>query len=110
MMRRVLGNLVKNAVEAQQEQSSVARVHVKGQLHNKAIVISIDDDGPGIDDTVLARLFEPYVTTKRGGTGLGLAIVKKIVLQHGARIEASRSQELTGARFQITIPRSHNKV
>jgi nitrogen fixation/metabolism regulation signal transduction histidine kinase len=53
----------------------------------KAVRLSITDSGTGFPAKILARAFEPYVTTKTKGTGLGLAVVKKIVDDHGAKIE-----------------------
>ncbi|MFH7191445.1 ATP-binding protein, partial [Klebsiella pneumoniae] len=52
----------------------------------RAVRLVVADNGPGFAEGVLARAFEPYVTTKSKGTGLGLAVVKKIADEHGARI------------------------
>jgi nitrogen fixation/metabolism regulation signal transduction histidine kinase len=51
--------------------------------------LSLLDNGPGFNEAVLKRAFEPYVTTKSKGTGLGLAVVKKIADEHGARLRVS---------------------
>ena len=104
MMRRVLVNLVSNAVEAQAGASETPRVRVTGIRRDAARVIAVEDDGPGVDPDVRARLFEPYVTTKEHGTGLGLAIVKKIVLQHGGSISAGAAISLGGARLEVRLP------
>jgi nitrogen fixation/metabolism regulation signal transduction histidine kinase len=66
--------------------------------------LTVSDNGPGFAPQVIARVFEPYVTTKTGGTGLGLAIVKKIVEEHGGRIDVSNRRE-GGARISILLTR-----
>ena len=102
LMRRVLVNLVDNAVEAS---DGTARIRIQASVHPSTghSEIRVEDDGPGIPPEVRTRIFEPYFTTKNTGTGLGLAIVKKIVLQHGGRIEAERST-WGGAAVVIRLP------
>lgn len=110
MLHRVLVNIVQNAAQALRD--------AKGKNHNGALgridvtlrsdatthIIDIDDDGPGIAETVRDQIFDPYVTTKHDGTGLGLTIVKKIIVDHGGTIDALVSP-LGGARFEIRLPR-----
>ena len=105
MLRRVIANLVLNAVEAQSGRDGPARVRIAAHLAGAGCELLVDDAGPGIEPAVAPRLFEPYMTTKKHGTGLGLAIVKKIVLQHGGTIAAGRSPELGGARIEIHLDR-----
>jgi len=62
-----------------------------------------EDDGPGLDPTVLPRIFDPFFTTRERGTGLGLAVVQTVVLEHGGTLNACCS-ELGGACFQIRLP------
>jgi nitrogen fixation/metabolism regulation signal transduction histidine kinase len=70
----------------------------------KAVRFSITDSGTGFPAKILARAFEPYVTTKSKGTGLGLAVVKKIVDDHGAKIEIqNRMQENAVVGAQVSI-------
>jgi len=78
---------------------------VRGELAAAGLRIVVDDSGPGIDPSVLRKVFDPYVTTRSGGTGLGLAIVKKIVMEHQGRIEATRGP-LGGARLCIELPQT----
>ncbi len=68
------------------------------------VSISIEDNGPGIDEEVMPRIFEPFFTTKpKGeGTGLGLGIVKQIVEKHGGRIDVSSKPGRT--RFTVRLP------
>jgi nitrogen fixation/metabolism regulation signal transduction histidine kinase len=70
----------------------------------KAVRFSITDSGAGFPAKILARAFEPYVTTKTKGTGLGLAVVKKIVDDHGAKIEIRNRMQgdvVVGAQVSI---------
>jgi signal transduction histidine kinase len=65
--------------------------------------LKVRDDGIGISDADLERIFEPYFSTKEAGVGLGLAITQRIVQEHGGRIEVvSRVGE--GTEFQIVLP------
>jgi C4-dicarboxylate-specific signal transduction histidine kinase len=65
--------------------------------------IVVRDNGPGVPEEFLPRLFEPYATTKEKGTGLGLAIVQRIVFEHGGEI-AYRKAQRGGAVFEILLP------
>jgi len=67
------------------------------------LVIAIKDTGEGIDPTVRATLFSPFVTTKARGSGLGLAIAHRLVSQHGGRITADDAVG-GGAVFQVWLP------
>ncbi len=112
MLRRVLINLVRNAVEAIRDARAgrggagevLGHVSVSARREGDGAAILVDDDGPGIPVDGRARIFDPYFTTKKEGTGLGLAIVKKIVVEHGGRIEVERSETLGGARFVMHLP------
>jgi len=83
-MRRVLINLIENALQA----SSTAKITVRTfqESPENLIAIVVEDNGPGIPPENLARIFEPYFSTKKSGMGLGLAIVKRIVEEHGGMI------------------------
>ncbi|MBS7405241.1 MAG: hypothetical protein KIG22_04850, partial [Oxalobacter sp.] len=59
------------------------------------------DNGPGFAQKILARIFEPYITTKERGTGLGMAVVKKIVEEHGGRIDVQNRTDTNGAKVSI---------
>ena len=98
-LRQVFYNVVLNALQA---------MRYKGQLTvqtwndgSGTFCALIRDTGPGIPPEVLARLFEPFVTSKKEGTGLGLAIVKKILAQHQGSIEATNDG---GAVFVVRLP------
>ena len=73
------------------------------QRSGYAIVLSVQDTGPGIDPKNLESIFDAFVTTKSGGMGLGLAISRMIVEQHGGQLTAS-SDGKNGALFQLVLP------
>jgi nitrogen fixation/metabolism regulation signal transduction histidine kinase len=101
LMRRVLANLCQNAVEA--ARPGRARIHLGVARTRDSAVLTVADEGPGIDRDVRARIFDPYFTTKDTGTGLGLAIVKKIVLQHGGDVQVG-DRPGGGASFSLVLP------
>jgi two-component system nitrogen regulation sensor histidine kinase NtrY len=107
-MRRIINNLVDNAIAATAEKPGdkggghiVIRTHYDNVL--KIARIEIEDDGPGIPANLRERIFEPYVTTKQQGTGLGLAIVKRMVEDHHGFIRAFSDGE-SYTRFVIELP------
>jgi len=102
-MRQVLLNLVRNAQEAHPDHRPELRVVLAPEERDAraGVRFQISDDGPGFDEAVLERIFEPYVTTKPRGTGLGLAIVRRIVEEHGGQIEVAN---VDGARVTIWLP------
>jgi two-component system, NtrC family, nitrogen regulation sensor histidine kinase NtrY len=110
MLRRVLVNLVRNAVEAirgarpDDPGAGQGQVVVSARCDQDSAAILVEDDGPGVDDTARERIFDPYFTSKGQGTGLGLAIVKKIVVEHDGSITAQRSARLGGAEFAVVLP------
>ncbi len=101
LMRRVLANLCANAVEA--ARPARARIHLGIARARARAVLTVADEGPGIDRDLRDRIFNPYFTTKGTGTGLGLAIVKKLVLQHGGDIQAGERPG-GGASFTVALP------
>jgi signal transduction histidine kinase len=70
---------------------------------SKAVLIEIEDSGPGIDPGRLDSIFDAFVTTKPHGMGLGLAICRTIIERHGGKISAV-SDGRSGALFQISLP------
>jgi nitrogen fixation/metabolism regulation signal transduction histidine kinase len=102
-LRQVVLNLVRNAQEAHPDHRPELRVVLAPDSRDgrPGVRFEISDDGPGIDDAVLDRIFEPYVTSKPRGTGLGLAIVRRIVEEHGGQIEVANAD---GARVTIWLP------
>ncbi len=103
--QQILNNLVRNAREAHPRASPLITIRsgVEQKTTGPRIVITVDDDGPGFDSTILERAFEPYATTKPRGTGLGLAIVRRSINQMGGEIEARNIDE-GGARLKMELP------
>jgi signal transduction histidine kinase len=102
-LRRALRNIVDNALAY----GGTARVAV--ERANDAVVIVVDDDGPGIPDSDQARVFEPFVRLEEsrnretGGIGLGMAIARTILRAHGGDVELENRQE-GGLRVRLTLP------
>lgn len=102
LLRQVLHNLMQNAIDALTGLPS-PKVTIVTRRASGGIVLSVADNGTGIADGMLTRIFEPYVTTKPKGTGLGLAIVKKIIEEHHGRV-AIENLRPQGACVSITLP------
>ena len=113
---RVFVNLITNAIQAveiqQKEAVENGKEPIKGRilvcLRNSTIDgnydVVFDDNGPGVPDENLSRLFSPNFTTKSGGTGLGLAICRNIIEKCEGEIRYQRSFALGGASFIVTLP------
>ncbi|CAG7604795.1 Adaptive-response sensory-kinase SasA [Paenibacillus solanacearum] len=99
-MLQLLLNLVKNAFEAMPEEG---RVHIRLYTLEKQAVIEITDNGKGIPESDLEKVFIPFYTTKDSGTGLGLSICHKIVQDHEGTIEVE-SFVNKGTKFTIMLP------
>ncbi len=103
-LRRVVVNLVENAVQAMVDAGSAKReLEVATRQAGQEIEIVVADSGPGIPPSILPKIFEPLFSTKSFGTGLGLPTVKQIVEQHGGRIEVA-STVGSGTRVVVRLP------
>jgi signal transduction histidine kinase len=115
-MVQVFVNLVRNSVDAirslraRGDGTGQGRVEIAAESAEREghdwVTITVSDNGPGIHPDVLARLFEPFVSTRLDahGTGLGLAVAEGIVREHGGLLLARNNESGTGARFEIMIP------
>jgi two-component system, NtrC family, nitrogen regulation sensor histidine kinase NtrY len=101
-IRRVMINLVDNAVEVMERRGCIV-VETQRDAANNVIRIVVADNGPGIPPAEREKLFLPYYSTKGRGSGLGLAIVRRIIAEHGGSIEVSDNQP-SGTRFTIELP------
>ncbi|MCF0174607.1 MAG: hypothetical protein HUJ95_04620, partial [Bacteroidales bacterium] len=109
---RVCINLLNNAVQAVEEDQAAkgtasGKVYVslrKSATMDNAVDIVFDDNGSGVSEENVGRLFTPNFTTKSSGTGLGLAICHSIITTCGGTIAYSRSSLLSGACFMVTLP------
>ena len=96
-----LSNLVCNAIQASGEAPEI-QISVSA-IDARRIQIRVRDQGPGIDETHLPHIFDPFYTTRAAGTGLGLAVVAMTVNQHGGDISA-RNHPAGGAEFFMSLP------
>ena len=104
-LMEILGNLLDNAGKWAAQAVSL---EVQGLEHDQAggpLLLTVDDDGPGIEDADLGRIFErgERLDERRPGAGLGLDIVRDLVQTYGGSIAASRSP-LGGLRMQLRLP------
>jgi signal transduction histidine kinase len=83
LLRQVFQNLLLNAAQAVDGRGTV---RVRAERGNGSALVSVRDDGPGIPETLRARVFDPFVTTRHRGTGLGLALVKRVVEAHEGEV------------------------
>ena len=108
-IEQVLLNLVRNAIEAVQNSGRLRRkLTIRTSFDREVLTVVVSDTGPGIPPENLARLFEPYFTTKSSGMGLGLSISRSIVEDHGGRLEARSSAH--GADVYFTLPLSTGRI
>jgi len=96
----VFGNIIRNAFEAM---PGGGRLTVSSHSENGSLSVSFSDNGTGILEEDLQRIFEPLVTTKDGGTGLGLPMAKVLVEGHGGSI-AVESEPGKGSTFTVKLP------
>jgi two-component system sensor histidine kinase AtoS len=102
-LQQVFLNLLLNSVDAIADQGKITVQTIKSS--NKNILVTISDNGKGIDSQALDKIFKPFFTTKSHGTGLGLAICKRLIEQHiGGAISAAHNPEGAGVTFTITLP------
>jgi signal transduction histidine kinase len=97
-LRRVLRNVVRNAVEA-----GAHKIHVTVEPRTDSVLVSVTDDGPGMDPDQLVHIFEPFYTTKAKGTGLGLAISRQELEDVGGSL-VCESAPGRGSTFRVTLP------
>ena len=114
-LRQVIHNLLQNAQDAlidRGPEAAAPRIDVATEIirytgadgtAGEAVRLAILDNGPGFSPKILARAFEPYVTSKARGTGLGLPMVKKIIDEHGGRIDIQNRPDGSGASVFILL-------
>jgi two-component system, NtrC family, nitrogen regulation sensor histidine kinase NtrY len=98
-LRRAFGNIIRNAVEACEAQG---QIDLAAHREDGMVRIEIGDHGPGVAPDLAGRLFDPYVTGKRGGTGLGLALAKQTIEMHQGTI-AFQATPGGGATFVVRM-------
>jgi nitrogen fixation/metabolism regulation signal transduction histidine kinase len=101
-LRQVIHNLLRNSEDAMEGRES-PRIEIGTEQRGRTVRLLMVDNGPGFPPDLLARVFEPYITTKAKGTGLGLPIVKKIIDEHHGTITINNAQA-GGAEIDIRLP------
>ncbi len=101
LFKQALLNIIKNAMNAMEKDGGILTITTK--LVGDHVAIILNDTGSGIDEATLAKIFEPYFTTKSNGSGLGLTMVFKVVKEHMGEISVS-SKKGKGTTFSITLP------
>jgi PAS domain S-box-containing protein len=99
-LKQALLNIVKNAIAAMPEGGTLT---ISVSVRNDELLIAVSDTGIGIPEELLAKIFEPYFTTKESGTGLGLTITFKIIKEHNGEITVESSPGI-GSTFTIHLP------
>jgi two-component system, NtrC family, nitrogen regulation sensor histidine kinase NtrY len=105
-IRQVIHNLVQNAQDALEnarQGGANPAIEVRTELAGDKVRLAVSDNGGGFPEELMARIFEPYVSTKPHGTGLGLAIVKKIVDEHHGSV-AIENRPSRGASVSVLLP------
>jgi C4-dicarboxylate-specific signal transduction histidine kinase len=104
-LQQVILNLILNAVQAMSGVSEKSRELLVSteQEASGAVLVTVQDSGPGLDPESVARAFDAFYTTKPQGMGIGLAICRSIVEAHGGKLWAIANKD-RGATFQFTLP------
>lgn len=105
LLRQAFSNLCRNAVEACVDAGIAPRVLIEGTRDHDGStqMVTVSDNGPGVDPAIMGRMFRPFFTTKTKGTGLGLALVQKFIVMHNGRVSVANG-EGGGARFTVSLP------
>ena len=105
LLRQAFSNLCRNALEACVDQRVPPRIAITGVIDaaQRTQMMTVTDNGPGVDANVTARMFRPFFTTKKSGIGLGLALVQKIIVTHNGKVTAANADG-AGARILVTLP------
>jgi signal transduction histidine kinase len=103
-LRQVFTNVIDNAIDAMESNTGERRLEFGiRSLYSGMATVVIRDSGCGIAEDKLAKIFNPFYTTKKNGTGLGMGIAKKVMDAHSGRIEV-QSKAGTGTEFRLSIP------
>ncbi|MCM3127418.1 MULTISPECIES: ATP-binding protein [unclassified Paenibacillus] len=104
-IKQVMLNMVKNAMDAIENvgEDHSGLIQIETQQEGQYVMVSIRDNGQGMDHNTLVRLFDPFFTTKEAGTGLGLSVSYRIIKNHGGTISVD-SKSGKGTEFKISLP------
>ena len=102
-IKQVFFNLIKNAMEAM---SDSGQLKIRARSDNEQVYLQFIDNGSGISQTDMPKIFDAYYTTKDSGHGLGMMIVQRILRDHGGQI-AVESQSEVGTIITLQFPQQH---
>ena len=101
MLYQAFLNIFMNSIQAMPEGG---KIQVSIQSAGRIVTVCIEDEGPGVPEDLLERIWDPFFTTKEKGTGLGLGIVKNIIESHNGSIRAENRKGELGVRVIIELP------
>ena len=102
LLQQAWNNILTNSIDAM-ARTSGAELRLMSRIEEPNVLLTVEDNGPGIAPEILPRLFEPFFTTKTAGTGLGLSIAYSLVEANGGHLEALPPAR-GGARFVMRFP------
>ena len=108
LMKQALLNLVKNAMQAIPEDRKNPQITISAYMESDMVKVSVQDNGCGMTEDQMSKIFEPYYTTKSSGTGLGLTVLFKIMKQHGGDVVV-HSVYGEGSEFILQVPVPQNQ-
>jgi signal transduction histidine kinase len=97
-------NLIKNAIDAMEENSN-KQIRIETKSDSESIIVIVSNNGPKIPETIQSQIFNKFFSTKRdkNGTGLGLSIVKNVIDEHNAKISLDSNDEWTSFKIEFPI-------
>lgn len=107
LIEEVILNLINNAADAIMQKNDSRLIRVSSIFQQDKIVLSVNDNGPGVPRDLRQKIFEPFFTTKEHSTGIGLSLCHRVITDHKGTLKAV-SSELGGAKFIIEMPVSMN--
>ena len=96
----MFSNLASNALNAAGEG---AQLDWTVEANPSEITLALEDNGPGVPESLRQQIFDPFFTTRANGTGLGLAVVRAVITAHHGTVEVDSSYA-AGARFVVRLP------
>ncbi|MCR5761716.1 MAG: GHKL domain-containing protein [Sphaerochaetaceae bacterium] len=103
LIQQCILNLVRNSMQAKKDGQEDMEIRIRSYLDSNNVCISVEDNGCGMTEEQMVKIFEPYYTTKATGTGLGLTNIYKIVKEHGGEITVNSTVN-AGTVFTISLP------
>ena len=104
-LKQMFLNLLINACEAMNRAGEIKiRIHFRQSLGSQSVIVEITDEGPGIPEELLDRLFHPFISTKHGSSGLGLWLSRRIADSHNAVLRGVNRADKRGAVFSVEFP------